>query len=274
VTAETLRACREEADEAIGSYKRIVYWLASFIVPLSMISFIYTSISNTITADLKIANDLAVALHLQLDTSTTAVGNQVPPSGTVSQLQQYAVAMRAIYSRSRQLNYLVAESVWDPFKAKDSQGGKDIYQQMELNPALDTNSMSQVRDEVNRMTKVYQDVRLFATNVQDYTSVIWGAVSTCILPVLYALLGACAAVLRAFTQQLEARTFAPSYATPARFIIAAIGGGIVGLFNNLSIGQGLSLSPLAVAFLVGYAADIFFSFLEGSMQNLGKAKSP
>jgi hypothetical protein len=86
------------------------------------------------------------------------------------------------------------------------------------------------------------------------------------------LLGACAAVLRAFTQQLEARTFAPTYATPAPFIIAAIGGGVVGLFNNFSIGQGISLPPLAAAFLVGYAADIFFSFLEGSMQNLGKAK--
>jgi len=73
---------------------------------------------------------------------------------------------------------------------------------------------------------------------------------------------------RCFTQQVEARTFAPSYPTPARFIIAAIGGGVVGLFNNFSIGQGLSLLPLAIAFLVGYAANLFFSFLEGSMQNL------
>src|SRR5262245_57814617 len=40
VTAETLRACRDEADDAIRGYKRIVYWLAVFIVPLSMISFI------------------------------------------------------------------------------------------------------------------------------------------------------------------------------------------------------------------------------------------
>jgi len=139
---------------------------------------------------------------------------------------------------------------------------------------LNANSMCEVRAEVDRLTKVYQEVRLYATNVQDQASVFWGAISTCILPVLYALLGACAAVLRAFSKQVEARTFAPSYATPARFVIAAIGGGIVGLFNNFSIGQALSLSPLAVAFLIGYAADIFFSFLEGSMQNLGKAKSP
>jgi hypothetical protein len=91
--------------------------------------------------------------------------------------------------------------------------------------------------------------------------------------VLYALLGACAAVLRAFSKQVEARTFAPSYATPARFVIAGIGGSVVGLFNNVAIGQGLSLSPLAVAFLIGYATDIFFSFLEGSTQNLDRGKS-
>jgi hypothetical protein len=145
---------------------------------------------------------------------------------------------------------------------------------MEITPTLNANSMCEVRAEVDRLTRVYQEVRLYATNVQDRTSLYWGAISTCFLPVLYALLGACAAVLRAFSKQIEARTFAPSYATPARFVIAAIGGGIVGLFNNLSIDQALSLSPLAVAFLIGYAADIFFSFLEGSMQNLGKGKSP
>jgi hypothetical protein len=90
--------------------------------------------------------------------------------------------------------------------------------------------------------------------------------------VLYALLGACAFLLRSFAEQLKARTFAPTYATPARFFIAAIGGGVVGLFNNLSIGQNTSLPPLGLAFLIGYATDIFFSFLEGATQNFTKVK--
>jgi hypothetical protein len=145
------------------------------------------------------------------------------------------------------------------------------FEEMQITAGLPTTA-SALEQETTRLTKVYQDVRLFATNVQDATAIIWGAVSTCILPVLYALLGACAYVLRAFTQQTEARTFAPSYATPARFIIAAIGGGVVGLFSNFTIGQGISLSPLAIAFLIGYAADIFFSFLEGSVQSLRGGK--
>lgn len=264
VTAETLRACREEAHAAIRSFKRIAIWLAGFIIPLSMISFIYTGISNSITADLKIANDLAVALHTQLDTSTPDANNQTAPPGSPSELQQFAATMRAIYGHARQLNWFVPYLCWDPYKGK--------YDKMQLPPDL-KNLAAPLQEELTEKTKIYQEVRRYATDVQDATSVVWGAVSNCILPVLYALLGACAYVLRSFTEQTERRTFAPSDATPARFIIAAIGGGVVGLFSNFTIGQGASLSPLAVAFLIGYAADIFFSFLEGSMQNLRAAKA-
>lgn len=271
VTAETLRACREEAHDAINSYKWIVFWLAAFIIPLSMIAFIYTGISNTITADIKTANDLTVTLHTQLDASGPAAGNQSPPAGSLSQLQQFAVTIRAIYGHARQLNWFVLKTCSDPY---DGKSADNAYADMQIAVAPPLNTIAAMQNEADRLTKVYQDVRLFATNVQDATAIVWGAVSTCILPVLYALLGACAYVLRAFSQQTEARTFAPSDATPARFIIAAIGGGVVGLFGNFTIGQGTSLSPLAVAFLIGYAADIFFSFLEGAMQNLrpGKAR--
>lgn len=259
VTAETLRACREDADDAIRGYKRVAIWLAGFIIPLSMISFIYTAISNSISADLRVANDLAVTLHTQLDTSSPASGDQIAPPGTLAGLQQFTATMRAVYGHARQLNWFVLGAIWDPYHGK--------YDKMQLRPGLN-NLLAEAQQEINEKTKIYQEVRLFATNVRDATSVVWGAVAACILPVLYALLGACAYVLRSFTEQTERRTFAPSYATPARFIIAAIGGGVVGLFNNFTIGQSTSLSPLAVAFLIGYAADIFFSFLEGSMQNL------
>jgi hypothetical protein len=61
-------------------------------------------------------------------------------------------------------------------------------------------------------------------------------------------------------------------ANSARFLIAAIGGGVVGLFNNFSITQGASIPPFAIAFLVGYAVDVFFSFLENLIQTFTKPK--
>lgn len=60
----------------------------------------------------------------------------------------------------------------------------------------------------------------------------------------------------------------PSETNLARFLIAGIGGAVVGLFNNLNITQGASIPPLALAFLVGYAVDVFFAFLEKSASEL------
>jgi hypothetical protein len=35
----------------------------------------------------------------------------------------------------------------------------------------------------------------------------------------------------------------------------------------------VSVSPLAIAFLVGYAVDVFFTFLESLIQTLSKARN-
>jgi hypothetical protein len=119
---------------------------------------------------------------------------------------------------------------------------------------------------------VYQDVRYFAQSIQDAVSTFYGAIATCILPVLYALLGACAYLLRSFEEQIKNHTFTVADKHVARFLIAAIGGLVVGLFNNFSITQGGTLSPLAFAFLVGYAVDVFFTFLEGFLQTFDRAR--
>jgi hypothetical protein len=124
------------------------------------------------------------------------------------------------------------------------------------------------------LTDTYQDVRSFAQNVLDLASVCYGAITICILPVLYALLGTCAYLLRCFEEELRTMTFkSSSRANLARFLIAGIGGAVVGLFGNFTITQGASISPLAIAFLVGYAVDVFFSFLDGLVQSFTKRKS-
>ena len=105
VTAETLRACRDDSDRSIRSYKIMSIWLAAIILPLSMISFIYTSLSNSISADLVSANEQIVQLHQQLDPvqpSSTAL----PPAAALPGLQQFAATMRAIYNRTWQLIFL------------------------------------------------------------------------------------------------------------------------------------------------------------------------
>ena len=86
------------------------------------------------------------------------------------------------------------------------------------------------------------------------------------------LLGTCAYLLRNFEQQMTTRTFIPSMANSARFVIAGIGGAVVGLFNNFTIGQGASIPPLAIAFALGYAVEVFFAFLDGLLQPFTKSR--
>jgi len=260
VTAETLRACRVDAPKAIRIYKRVAYVLAAVIIPMAVLSSIFTSISTSITADISAANNLTLTLHKQLESPNSRALEESAPPESLSDLQQFAVLVRAVYGRARQLNPFV------PFVHSKKTLS---YADMQLPPNL-KNTTADLQKELENLTGFYQDVRLYATNVQDYTSFVWGALSASLLPVLYALLGACAYVLRTFTEQFERRTFAPSYATPARFVIAAIGGGVVGLFSN-TFGQSASSSPLAVAFLIGYATDVFFSLLESNLRG-GKAQ--
>lgn len=184
----------------------------------------------------------------------------VNPSEVITELQQYASTIRSIDARARQLNVLVFRIEGDPCAGIRNKPAA-LHQVFELPAGLP--NLAQAAEE---RTAVYQEVRYFGQSLLDDTSFFYGAITICILPALYALLGTCAYLLRNFEQQMSARTFIPSKANSARFLIAGIGGAVVGLFNNFTITQGASVPPLAIAFLVGYGVDVFFAFLEGMLQ--------
>jgi len=226
--------------------------------------------------DIATANDLAVKLRTQLGppqaaTQTSTVSTQQGTSGNdataITELQQFASTTRAIDARARQLNVLVFHTERDPF-AQIRNDPKKIHDTFQLPEGLPS-----LVEANNDLTTVYQDVRYFGQSLLDDVSFFYGAITVCLLPALYALLGTCAYLLRTFEQQMTTRTFTPSVANSARFLIAAIGGAVVGLFNNFTIGQGASIPPLAIAFLVGYAVDVFFAFLEGLLQAFTKSST-
>jgi hypothetical protein len=268
VTADSLRDSSTLARGQIAKYAKWAFVLAILIVPLSLISFLTSGLSSSITADLRAANDLAVTLHNDLDSPLTAgnVATSIAPASTLTDLQQFAALIRSIKEHAVLLNGF---SVWG---AIESPLGHLKLADYELNPALGT-SVHALQQEANAKTATYQFVRSYAKDVQDNSALFYGAVASIVLPMLYALLGACAYLLRMLADELNKRTFSSSsYAISARFSIALIGGMIVGLFNNFT--SGASLPPLALAFLVGYAADAFFSFLEGLLNTLQSKAGP
>ena len=289
VTAASLKACCDETKPTVRTYLIVALCLAILIVPFSVASFLAGAISVNIRADLNTANDLAVKLQGQLGypqqetpagttptfpcTAFPPATPQEPPTAVdkneiITELQLYASTIRAIDARARQLKLLVPNHEPDPCNSIRREPAK-THAVFQL-PAGLPNLAQAAQDR----TTLYQDIRYFAQNLLDDESFFYGAITTCILPVLYALLGTCAYLLRTFEQQMRNRTFAPSEAHSARFLIAAIGGAVVGLFNNFNITQGASLSPLALAFLVGYAVDVFFAFLEGLLQMFTRNTHP
>ena len=118
VTAESLEATnnRREIHPVQRSYWIVSICLVVCILFFSVLSFVTTAISKNIGADIETANDLAVKLRTQLGAppiaGTSVVDLSQPPAGQnpveiVTELQQYASAIRAINARSRQLNRFV-----------------------------------------------------------------------------------------------------------------------------------------------------------------------
>jgi hypothetical protein len=262
--------------------------LAAVIVLYSTAAFLFSAFSTNIRNSIAIANPLAVKLVDELGSaqvtndklcpkSETPVGSQVTENTSSSQndtqkkyeisdLQTFAGAIRDMYGAARQMNRLYPFATQaDPIVPYGSKFTPMEYAEvLELPPGLPNLALA-----ATERICVYQRVRYYAQSTEDNATIFTGAVATGILPVLYALLGAGAYVLRRLESQLRSRTFINETHSP-RFITAAIAGAVVGLFN---FGQGVSVSPLAIAFLVGYAVDVFFTFLESLIQNLSKTRS-
>ena len=259
VTAESLRACQGKTG------RFYFYWALCLGLPtvlFSIAAFVSSGLSDNIRQDVSTANVLAVKLTEELEPPATNPpalerGLVRPlPAGVVvndvlQDLQTFAGAIRAIDRRTLQLNRFLLTKWTDELGT--NRENRELNLQM-LNTNLPAESEFRIR--------MYQNVRYRAQNASESVSLWYGAVAKYILPLLYALLGACAYLARRLEREVNAHTFVGDDRHRIHFVIAGIGGLVVGLFTNSSTTQGASLPPLALAFLVGYAVNVFFRFLE------------
>jgi hypothetical protein len=259
------------------------------IIVLSILTSISSSLTDGNRADVDTANALALKLSSELEpplpgfNPATNVFNLVKPlpdgveaKDVLKDLQQFAVSIRNIHSRTRALRLftLWAQGTDRLADARTNNVGDAQTNNVRLRDQLEltipvTNFPAVERDKI----KVYQDVRYYAQTTQEHAGWTFTAITIHILPMLYAVLGACAYLARMLEQQLKSRTLASDDKHRIHFLIAAIAGFVVSLFASPSLTGGLSLSPLAFAFLVGYAVDAFFSFLEGLLQQFNKGRT-
>ena len=305
VTVDTLAAGKfGAAASATRRYFRSTVILAAIIVPISIVMFINTAVSNDVGNLLKENDTAAIAVHEQLvnyqsaleqATRTTrdradqkenpvnlpGMSDALLSPNLVEKLAQFARVSRQLFAESRVLNFFILNAAPEPLWAsigivKNSDG--TYFDAARANLELDVRAGDRagtypsITNEGFVKLAAYQDIRSFARQTQQMNLVIYGAVTAYVLPVAYSLLGACAFALRNMAAQTGTKTYQPSYSNRARLIIALIAGTVVGLFNNFT--QGVSVSSLAIAFLVGYAVEVFFSFLDAFVHTFESVRNP
>ena len=289
-TAASIRNCSSRRTKwALARTRFFAVGITLFIAAISIVTFVTDDIAKKIVEDTGSANVLAATLRAGL---TTGAGDTVgkgyaaddpchftdkPPEDQnarkvrdvqdVTQLQEFASTIRSLHSRAVKLNWFIGRGECDPYgfcgdpvappRPDAAQAGREL----QLNPTI-INYPAEVFCKIRTL----QQVRTFASNVHSSYAAAFGANAAYALPIYYALLGAYAFRLRVFGDAIKRRTYQPSPADSARMITAVIAGAIVSLFYPA---QGASLSPLAVAFLVGYGVEIFFKFLDGMIDSLG-----
>jgi len=249
------------------NYFHLVLLLAVPTVFFSIAAFVSSGISDNIQRDTTNCNALVRKLNLELP--PRASGANVNPAAQTrasaddvhQDLQVLAESIRSIDRRGHQLNHFLFLNTVDPLGTNRDD--------RELNWGMLQTNMA---GEAEKRILKYQDVRNFASNAQEGIALWYGAAAKYVLPVLYALLGACAYLARRLEREVTSRTFNGDDKRQIRLVIAGIGGLVVGLFSNFS-GSGASLPPLAVAFLVGYSVDVFFRFLENLTDALAKGSA-
>ncbi len=136
-----------------------------------------------------------------------------------------------------------------------------------LNVPPQVSTWQQIDREGTLQIEAYQHIRDFGYSLYKMESLLYGSISTYFLPTVYAVLGAFLYGFRLYSRLIRRKQYLRSVAHSARFFIAAIAGLVVGLFGSL-LPTTVPLPPLAIAFLVGYAVEAFFSRLDAAIAKL------
>ena len=279
VTAASLRASNRVS---LGVMKAAAVVLVFSLIVVSIFLFM----SNATASD---ASDLidqqnAAALRLWSDMQVlraNAASEGAKPTGSersilteriFEELVEFSRKNNALLQSASRLNYwfippwleLSPESVrFEPGQPIDH---------INVSPRL--SSSAEIDREGLLQVEAYQAIRNYALALCKMEGLLYGSLSTYLLPVVYALLGAFLYGFRLYSRLIRRKEYLESAAHSARYFIAAIAGLVIGLFGSL-LPKNLALPPLAVAFLMGYAVEAFFSRLDVAIAKVkGTAVAP
>jgi len=237
--------------------------LTVVVVVLSLLTFVSSTISESMKTEIDLANSKVTTLLSQpLEMSSQADDPRYVAysrKDMLVDLQQLAISVRSIDGRARQLRFLTFSGNPDPFSAIRSDPEK-MHEAFELDPKF-----VDPKGDFVRILGTFQKIRAYAQNLRDIVTFWYGGVTASILPILYAILGVCASSLRRLQVTMREKTFT-DVGAKEHMLVAVIAGMLISLFSGLFASNGVSLSPLAWAFLAGYSSDAFFQVLDGVLR--------
>jgi hypothetical protein len=150
-------------------------------------------------------------------------------------------------------------------KLPSEDGQTQYFTHIGVDPRTTSNNIVEAG---NYQIELYQSLRDYSQERCTAYKDNGGAISTYLLPLLFALLGAALCDLRCRQTRMpgdERGRNVPFGST--HYTTAIIAGTLIGIFTSL-IPTSLSLPPLLVAFLFGYSVDTFTGWLDTLIHNL------
>jgi hypothetical protein len=277
VTATSLAACKQIS--LMGMKIRSAFLVVA-IISFSIFLFMSNATLNETSELIEQQNAAALKLWSNIQLLRTS-GDAGHTGGAAADRQAGAVIAEHVFEEmvefSRKSTWLLQSASrlnfwftpwWMTSSIEDvtfDETNKMGLDHLNVSPELTT--VAEIEREAVNQIKAYQSIRDYALGLCKIDSLIYSSLSTYFLPTVYALLGAFLYGFRLYSRLIRRKEFLPSAAHSARYFIAAIAGLVVGLFGSL-LPKGLSLPPLAVAFLVGYAVEAFFSRLDELIRKL------
>lgn len=286
VTAASIRA----SDNHMILMKFSAIVLVFLVISFSMLLFMVNSTTSDINDLVEQQNSAALKLWSDLQMLTTNGADQAQPAEAAdiaSTAQRDTTIKEHVFEEmvefSRKSNWLLESAsrlnFWFAFPGTHldikevtfNRENPDKITGLLISPELSL--ASDLRQEGIKQIKAYQLIRNYALALYKTNTLIYGSITTYLLPTIYALLGAFLYGFRLYSRLIRRREYLGSAAHSARYFIAAIAGLVVGLFGSL-FPKSVSLPPLAIAFLVGYAVEAFFSRLDDVIIKLKGSEPP
>jgi hypothetical protein len=227
-------------------------------------------VSALISDQNEVASRLGLSVHYYQPNNNPA-SVSLPPPGFEHELVEFSRRNATLIYTADRLSipksikhFFVSENLMHRIHHLQVTDGSDTkIDHFTINPTY--SSVSQLAAEGEYQIRLYQAIRDQAQDLSGTWQGLIAGITTYLLPVLYAVLGAFLYTFRSWHRSEK-------YQSPdctSRVLMAGIAGIAIGALNDL-FPKELLFSPLAMAFIAGYSIDVLTSRLDTLIHALSK----